>query len=276
MLMLLAALPVWAEEALQAGPGLPYGVIEPPLLAVCYGGTETFRYEISYTGGIKLGELSLELKAVEDSGDIIEIHALVTTEGGVFNTIYPVRDYHVTRVRGQQRLPFVYEVWQKEGYRYRAHKVTDYDQRSGLISYRKNDRKPVEYRTAVPVHNEFSAFFASRLMRFNPGTSFLVPTFADKRRAEVEVMVLEKSIFDGTAIGSVEVYRVSPILPFRGLYDKRGETTIWFTADDCRVPVRINAKLAIGSVTANLLSYDNPRCGRYQKSSALGHQARAK
>jgi len=242
---------------------LAYGVIQPELLEVAYAGTERFRYEIAYTGGIKLGELEMEMRPVADRTEDFELYVQVSTADSIFDTLYPVHDTHLTRVRGRERLPYLYEVHQQEGLRYKAHKLTEYDQQLGRISYRKNDRAPVIYEVAPSVHNEFSAFMASRLMAFTVDGSFLVPTFADKRRTDVEVKVLEKVRLEKTVLGAVNVYKVTPILKFKGLYDKRGDTTIWYTDDECRVPVRISSKLAIGSVTATLLSYANPRCRQY-------------
>jgi hypothetical protein len=243
-----------------------YGVMEPDLADIAYAGTEIFRYEIAFTGGIKLGELDLEIRTETEKPGHFELYAVVTTEDSVLNTIYPVRDIHLTKVRGAERFPYVYEVWQREGYNYRAHRLTEYDQKHGTISYTKNEKTPVEYHVDPPVHNEFSAFFASRLMGLSPGESFFVPTFADKRRSEVEVKVMAKEHIDHTVLGAVETFRVSPILKFKGLYDKRGDTTIWYSDDECRVPVKITSKLKIGSVTATLLSYENPLCRRHDMS----------
>ena len=52
-------------------------------------------------------------------------------------------------------------------------------------------------------------------------------------------------------------------MTFSGLYDKRGDTVIWYTDDRCRVPVKINSKILIGSLTAKLVSYRNPICAEY-------------
>ncbi len=52
-------------------------------------------------------------------------------------------------------------------------------------------------------------------------------------------------------------------MKFSGLYDKRGDTVIWYSDDACRVPVRVNSKLVIGSLTAKLVSYTNPACPSY-------------
>jgi hypothetical protein len=108
-------------------------------------------------------------------------------------------------------------------------------------------------------------------MAFEVGTSFLVPTFADKKRVEVEVKILGKEHFKKTALGPVSTFEVSPILKFKGLYDKRGDTVIWYTADECRVPVKITSKVAIGSITSTLISYDNPACSRYTQLARLNN-----
>lgn len=266
ILYLMICLPAAAlanSGQVGADRAVPYGVIEEKLLPVAYSGTERFVYDISWTGGLKLGELHLEIRPVEGEDESYELYALVTTKGSFFDNIYPVHDIHVTKVRGQERLPYHYEVWQKEGYSYEAHRVTAYDQEKGRILYRKNNGQPVEYMVRGKTHNEFSAFFASRLMGFQSGVSFLVPTFADRKRVEVEVKVTGKRHFDRTFLGLVDTYEITPILKFQGLYDKRGDTVIWYTDDECRVPVQITSKIAIGSLTGTLQSYENPACRVY-------------
>ena len=57
-------------------------------------------------------------------------------------------------------------------------------------------------------------------------------------------------------------------MDFKGLYDKDGDTVFWLTDDNCRVPIAINSKIMIGSLTADLVSYTNPACHR-----ALGSES---
>jgi len=245
---------------------IPYGVIDPALVPMAYSGGEFFRYDISYTGGFKLGELHLALRKNDEKNDSITINARVTTDNGMFSKIYPIEDIHITQVSGTKRLPFHYEVWQKEGYSYEAHRVTLYDQEAGRILYYVNDNPAEEFFVSDITQNEFSSFFASRVMPLIPGDSFVVPTFADEKRIEVVVRVKEKQIIEKTVLGTVETIVVEPIMTFSGLYDKRGDTVIWYTADQCRVPVQINSKILIGSLTAKLVSYHNPACPDYDGS----------
>ena len=263
--LLVSAALVAASEKPAADPrdGIPFGVIDKDLISAIYSGNEKFRYDVSYSGGLKLGELYLSVDPAEDAEDGFSIHARVTTENGIFSKVYPIEDVHVTRVQGPERLPYHYEVWQKEGFSYESHRVFRYEQNKGRILYQHND-KPVEvFMVKTPIQNEFSSFFASRLMAFEPGQPFLVPTFADEKRNEVVVMVRGRDLLKKTILGDVDTMVVEPIMEFSGLYDKRGDTVIWYSDDECRVPVKVNSRLVLGSLTATLVSYSNPDCPQY-------------
>jgi hypothetical protein len=244
-----------------------YGIIDPALLATGYSGKENLLYDVSWTGGIKIGELQLQINTLPGTDDEYEIRATVTTKNAAIDLIYPIKDLHVTRVRGPKRLPYHYEIWQKEGYKYRAHRVIEFNQETGKIKYTKNDKLEGLFQVDGETNNEFSSFFNSRLMDFPIGRGFIVPTFADKKRVEVVVNAIATKHFDETLIGPVTTVEIMPVLTFKGLYDKKGDTVIWYTNDECRVPVMINSKILIGSLTAELTAYENPACTRYQAAA---------
>jgi hypothetical protein len=242
---------------------IPLGVIDPQLLPVGYSGQEKLLYDVFWTGGIKIGELSLVVTDLPEVDEGYQIKAVVTTKNGAVNLIYPIEDVHVTKVRGPNRLPYHYEIWQKEGYRYKAHRVIEFDQEKGSVRYRKNEKPGDEYDIDGETNNEFSSFFNSRLMPFAIGEKFVVPTFADKKRVEVIVHAVVQKKIAASILGPVTTVAIMPVMTFKGLYDKKGDTVIYYTDDDCRVPVRITSKIIIGSLTADLAAYENPACKRY-------------
>ena len=248
----------------------PLGVIEPQLVEIGYSGSEKLVYDVSWTGGIKIGELHLEVTKLAAMDDGFEIRAFVTTKNGAVEFFYPVEDLHVTKLRGAKKLPYHYEVWQKEGLKYRAHRVTEYDQEKGYIRSQKNNKPAGEYQIDGETNNEFTAFFNSRLMPFTIGRFFMVPTFADKRRVEVAVRPVARKTLEQTILGSVDTIEIMPIMTFKGLYNKQGDTVIWYTDDECRVPVQVNSKILIGSLTAKLTAYENSACKRY--ATVMQHQ----
>lgn len=238
---------------------LTEGVVAPRAMETIFAGSEELHFTISWTGGIKIGDLDLSLK--QTGPDEFEIHARVW-DYGLFKFFYPVNDTFVTMVRGALKLPYRYDVLQKEGGGSVTRRLSVYDQENLRVVYRKNDFPPAEIEVAGQVYNEFSSFYITRSMALEPGKSFLVPTFADKKRNEVKVDVRGREDID-SPFGRVRTVMVMPVMKFKGLYDKEGDTVIWLTDDNCRVPVKIESKIMIGSLTAKLVRYANSACKRY-------------
>jgi hypothetical protein len=235
------------------------GVIRPEAMQTIFSSHEEMHYSISWTGGIKIGDLHLSLKKIED--DEFEIYVRVT-DYGLFKFFYPVDDLFVTLVRGVDKLPYQYGVLQREGRGSVTRRLTLYDQENLVVTYKKNDFPEIDFPVAEPVHNEFSSFYSTRSMELVPGSSFIVPTFADKKLNPVRVDVKGREDID-SLFGRVRTLVVHPLMKFKGLFDKDGDTVIWMTDDRCRVPVRIRSKILIGSLTSELISYANPACERY-------------
>ncbi len=238
---------------------IPDGVADKEMAEVVYSGEEILTYHISWTGGIKIGEMHIEVRRADDAGKQYNIHVRVK-DSGVFHFFYPVNDTFDTVVAGESYLPLRYAVEQKEGRSYEAKRHTEYDQERGVVRYRKNDQEEETFQVDEYVHNEFSSFFFTRMLDFEHEMPVIVATFADKKRHEVVVHAEENIRISNKALGKVDVIPVSPIMDFKGLYDKSGDTVIYLTDDLCRIPVRIQSKILIGSLTAELISYVNPAC----------------
>lgn len=254
------------SQAIEAA-SYPEGKIVSDVVNTMYQGGEKLRYRVCWSGGIKIGELQMEVIKVAGKENEFELQATVK-DSGLFHFFYPVNDSFTTRVQGAKRLPVSYEVTQKEGKSYDATRHTEYDQETGLVRYQKNDEEPVSYTVDGEVHNEFSSFYFTRIIHLDPDQPVVIPTFADGKRHEVVVRTGEETRIYRTIRGDVNVLPVTPIMKFKGLYDKDGDTVIWLTNDPCRVPVRINSKILIGSLTAELVSYTNPLCQDQSKYHA--------
>jgi Protein of unknown function (DUF3108) len=44
------------------------------------------------------------------------------------------------------------------------------------------------------------------------------------------------------------------VMPFQGLFLNQGNIRVWFTNDERRIPVRMKAKVIIGSIVADLVN----------------------
>jgi len=234
-------------------------------LATVFQGQENLLYDISWTGGVKIGEMSLRIKRLKADSCRIKVRV---KDYGLFRLFYPVDDTFNTYVSSQWKLPYRYEVLQKEAWGRVTRRLTLYDQKALTVKYRKNDEAVRSYDLNGPVYNEFSSFYITRCLEFKPGKTEIVPTFADHKRHEVVVYLSAQEKID-TLFGNIRTLKITPKMEFKGLYDKNGRTTIWFTDDECRVPVLINSKILIGSLTARLVGYTNSLCQKYPQRLSL-------
>ncbi len=247
--------------------GIAVGTIDAALAEVGYSGDERLRYDVSWTGGVKLGELQINISSLPDVADGYAIEMQVSTKGSMMEAIYPVHDRHLTLVKGTEKLPFNAKIWQKEGYRYRAFKESIFDQDGLQVTMKKDGKTRGVFPLENTTNDELSAFLNSRLMPFTVEEPFIVFTFADKKRIPVKVTPVKKERLN-TIFGEIETFVVQPQLTFKGLYDKQGDTVIWYSADECRLPVQVRSKIVIGSLTARLSGYSNQACQRYSLPTA--------
>jgi len=239
-------------------------------MSAIFSGNEFMHFSVSWSGGIKIGDLFLTVEQGENDADFI-IRARVK-DYGLFRLFYPVNDTFSTNVRGPMKLPYRYEVEQKEGHGSSVtHRLTLYDQTNLRVSYRKNRGDVKKFSLAGPAYNEFSSFFITRALRFT-GLQPIVPTFVDEKRHEVAVAMLAREKRK-TLFGKIETLKVMPKMDFKGLYDKDGDTVFWLTDDSCRIPVAINSKIMIGSLTAELVEYKNPACPKQTGGKKKTHPA---
>jgi hypothetical protein len=224
------------------------------LLNSAYTGGETLRYRVSWLG-VTAGELFMQVSRISESPKTFAIE-VTARSAGLLATFYPVEDYFLTIVQGETRLPIRHEMEQKEGSRVNS-KLTLYDQEKFRVSYRKNEGPPEIYQVEGTMQNEFSSFFLMRALPFGGKGQLIVPTFADKKRHEV-VVTLEGREEQESVLGKKMTIKVQPHLKFKGIYEKMGDPQVWLTDDAWRIPTRIQAKIVIGSLTAELVEYTGP------------------
>lgn len=233
--------------------------INDSILNRIFSGRESLHYSISWSGGIKIGDLYLDVSP--DVGTDRYTIKVRVTDYGLFKLFYPVDDTFFSYVQGPLKLPYRYEVHQKEGSS-ETRRLTLYDQESRTVTYIKNQEPPQNFTVEGKVYNEFSSFYINRALHLDPAKEMIIPTFVDKKRHEVEVQVLGEEV-KSTRLGEYNTIKIKPRMNFKGLYNKDGDTVFWLTDDQCRVPVEISSKILIGSLTAELVGYSNPACPKY-------------
>jgi hypothetical protein len=242
----------------------PRDILQATLAAV-YSGDETLHYAVSWSGGVKIGDIHLQIQRQNTSETGYVIVAKVK-DYGPLSVFYPVDDQFRCFVDGPMKLPTRYEVEQKEGYGRETTRLSEYDQGMKIVRYQKNKNKVETFQLDGAVYNEFAAFIITRALAYIGKVEIIVPTFADKKRHEVKVAVANRETRK-TLFGPMKTLKVRPKMQFRGLYEKSGSTTLWLTDDRCRVPVEIHSRIVVGSLVAELVDYSNSACPELRKTN---------
>ncbi|OQW32085.1 MAG: hypothetical protein A4E20_02890 [Nitrospira sp. SG-bin2] len=95
-------------------------------------------------------------------------------------------------------------------------------------------------------------YYTRSVLPLKPGASLTMNVYHDKKNRPVEVRVEGIETIE-SRWGDMETARVLVIMPFHGLFMNQGNIRVWLTTDERRIPVRMKAKVILGSIVADLV-----------------------
>lgn len=95
-------------------------------------------------------------------------------------------------------------------------------------------------------------YYTRTILSPTPGASLKMNVYHDKKNRPVEVRVEGFETLEGSW-GKAETVKVRVIMPFHGLFMNKGDIHVWVTNDERRMPVRMKAKVVLGSIVADLV-----------------------
>lgn len=128
-----------------------------------------------------------------------------------------------------------------------------FHQKEGTVTAVKNGATEIQEMPPGTQDVISCLYFARSELLLQPGSSLTMNVYHDKKNRKLDVQVEEIETVSGPW-GEVEAARVLVIMPFQGLFLNKGNIRVWFTNDDRRIPVRMKAKVVIGSIVADLVS----------------------
>lgn len=212
---------------------------------------EKFVYDLKWTG-IKAGTASLQLK---DEGNFLRI--LSTAQSAPWVSVFYTVDDRVESVVAKDAqhtsfLPARYRVKIREG-RHRRDKevIFDFEAERAIYTDRLNNERK-EIPISPPVFDPLSGFFYLRTLNLAVGVPIYITVFDSKKVWNVEVQVLRREKIT-TQSGTFDTVVVKPLMKSEGIFSSKGDVVIWLTDDERRIPVKMQTKVAIGSITAILV-----------------------
>lgn len=151
--------------------------------------------------------------------------------------------------------------------RYRKHEQVAFDHKKKNAHVKLYDRDNLnvidtkDYPIPPQVQDIVSGFYFLRTLdfkKFKPGDTIHLTGFFDKETYNVKLIYKKKEWIE-TSIGKFESYVLVPVIPKNKLFRGDHPISVWVSNDKNKIPLRIKAKLMIGSLDMEIMEAKNLR-----------------
>ena len=168
-----------------------------------------------------------------------------------FDFFFTVRDQYETYLDTSGIFPWRFEQHIREG-KFKRDYSAIFDQKN-----RKAKTDEGEFDIPEHVHDIMSAFYYARTIDYSKhkiGQRVHLQNFFKGKTNPLEIKYLGKQKIDVKA-GTFNCIIVEPMVKEGGLFKNEGRILIWLSDDERKIPVKVNTKVIIGSIDAELREY---------------------
>ena len=217
---------------------------------------EKLVYDIKWLG-MNVGQGRMEVKSREAYKDqeVFRIESIVKSNKFI-SFFFPVEDRVETIIDAKEFYSYKLSVKQRHGPR-RVKKVINFDQKKheATLKYKNKERTyeiPSEAKDSLS-----SLYFFRAIPNLVIGESVFIDVHASKKNWLLEIEILKRERIS-VPVGTFDTIKVKAKVRFEGILMDKGDVYMWLTDDERRIPVKINADIALGSIMANLGSLSLP------------------
>jgi hypothetical protein len=170
-----------------------------------------------------------------------------------FDWAYKVRDKFESYIDQEAIVPISYNKSVQED------KYTDND----LVTFKHNKKKLYGIKGVLDMpeytHDIISALYYVRNIDFTKakkGDNFPIDIYLDNKIYNLGFKYDGKETIN-TDIGKIKCLRFVPILVVDRVFKDQNDMTVWVSDDDNKIPIRVKAKIMVGSVKVDITDYSH-------------------
>lgn len=213
---------------------------------------EHLKYVIHY-GFVRGGKASLKLKSGRYKGQ--EVHHLILSgrTTGLTNSLFGVKNTYESFVDKKTLLPIKAIRNIREG-SYKRYNELLFDRENNKV----HSKRSGEHDVVRGVHDILSAFYFARVKLFNSdlvkGENLKIDTYFSDEPFLLQFKFMGYETID-SKLGKIKCYKFIPVVETGRAFKNKDDMHIWISADQNKVPVRVQFDLFIGSLRCDLVNF---------------------
>ncbi len=221
-----------------------------------YKSGEWLKYKMSYSGFLKAGTAELKL---EESllGEKKVFYAKGYGETSSFiGLFFKVKDTYESYFDYDKNIPYLFKRDVYEG-GYTIKRDTRFNQKTKVATVEDYKYKTVKEVPFDNVQDMISAFYYLRninLDTIKSGDEIALSMFFDSKTYGFKLLFLGHEIIK-TKFGKIKTLKLRPFVQAGRVFRENESVTIWVTNDENKIPIRLKASLAVGSLKAELIAF---------------------
>ncbi|ACI21734.1 MULTISPECIES: DUF3108 domain-containing protein [Thermodesulfovibrio] len=210
---------------------------------------ESMKFDI-YWMGIYVGSAIVSVKG--DSSEVT-ITSMVKSASFISNFYY-VNDHAESKI--EYGKPKHFKLVQVEG-KYRGNKETIFDYNQKEIIFINHLKNNTTYHKGIDkvFMDVLSGFFYLRTLPISLKEPVSVDIFDSNKFTTVQVQPIKEEKIELSNKKEIDAIVIKPLLDTEGLFKRKGDIIIWLSKDDSKIPLKIETKVPVGRVTAELKEY---------------------
>jgi hypothetical protein len=230
---------------------------------------ERLTFDVKW-GAICAGQAVMSVRPKEQLGpggpEVWRINCR-TRSNAFVSAFYEVRDDITSLLDAKEGFARLFEMDKNEGPTHRDERVEfDYD-RNQAKYLKTNTRKPGDTTStktvSLPgkVHDPFGCLYYMRGLDLQVGKEYQLTVNTSQKNWLLNLKVLRRESMEVEGVGRVRALVIEPEAQFDGIFVSKGKMTVWLE-ERTKVPLKLQAKLPIGSASAVLVKAENSPLSR--------------
>ncbi|MEL0455560.1 DUF3108 domain-containing protein [Flavobacteriaceae bacterium SZ-1-7] len=218
---------------------------------------EWIKLKMSYSGWLKAGEATLEVKnAKYKDKPVYHVVGHGKTTGPISWLFFKVRDRYESYLDKETGLPYKFIRQIDEGGHTKDIEIEfDHTNKKAHVNNKKHNVRET-YSIEKDVQDMLSAFYYLRnnydTDTIKEGDMVALNMFFDEENFKFQLKFLGREIIK-TKFGKIKSLKFRPYVSAGRVFKEQESLTLWVSADKNKIPLKIKADLAVGSLRAEIV-----------------------